>query len=143
MQDEEDEELVVKAKANRKSRIEQNKATTKKFLGEEGLKDIAEEKELIPIQRGILRLALSGAQIERGDIQGASSTLSDGWAKEFEVSLGNVGSNGLVTTKLSALQSAASKNDAGASRKAYVELVAELQSWTKTVGISDRLKGIN
>ena len=134
----------MKSKANRKSRIEQNKAVSKKFLGEEGIKDSAEEKELIPVQRGILRLAQSGAQIEGGDIRGAFSTLTDGqWAKEFEVAVGNLGSAGSVTTKLSALQSAASKNDASASRKAYVDLVAELQSWTQSVGISDRLKGIN
>lgn len=87
-------------------------------------------------------MAESGAQIEGGDIRGASNTLSDGWAKEFDIAVSKLGGSNGVTSKLSALQSAAGKNDAGASKKAYVELVAELQSWTASVGVADRLKGL-
>jgi hypothetical protein len=88
-------------------------------------------------------LAESGTQIEGGDIRGAASTLSDGWAKEFQVAVNNLGGSSSLSNKLSALQSAANKNDAGASKQAYVELVAELQSWTKALGVADRLRGIN
>ena len=141
--DEDDEELIEKAKANRAQRIQAQKATTRSFLTSEGLKDIAGEKDLIPVQRGINRLAQSGAQIEGGDIQAASITLSDGWAKEFDAAVTKLGGSDAVSSKLSALQSAAGKNDAIASKKAYVALVTELQSWQQSVGVSDRIRGIN
>ena len=61
--DEEDEELVEKAKANRKARLAQQQTTTRQFLKSEGLNDVKLDTELVPIQRAILKLAKSGAQV--------------------------------------------------------------------------------
>lgn len=142
-QDEDDEDLIEKAKANRKTRLAEQKATTRSFLTSEGLKDVAGDKDLIPVQKGVLRLSQIGVQIEGGDINAASLTLTDGWAKEFDTAAGKLGGSAGVITKLSALQSAAGKNDPGGSRKAYAELIAELRSWTQSAGIVDRIRGIN
>ena len=40
-------------------------------------------------------------------------------------------------------QAAASKGDLPASKRLYVELVAELQSWSSAEGLSNKLKGLN
>lgn len=61
--DEEDEELVEKAKANRKARLAQQQTTTRQFIKSEGLNDVKLDKELVPIQRAVLKLAKSGAQV--------------------------------------------------------------------------------
>jgi hypothetical protein len=58
--DEEDEELLERAKANRKQRLAAQKETTRDFLREEGLKDKQLDSELLPVQKAVFQLAKSG-----------------------------------------------------------------------------------
>lgn len=147
--DEEDEELVEKAKANRRSRLAQQKATTREFIQAEGLKNSQLDSQLIPVQKAVSSLAKSGSQIESGDLRGASATLSDAWAGEFEVAARSLSTSDAakasvdaVFTGLSDTKSAAGAGDANATKKSFVTLVAALESWAADVGVAESLKGL-
>jgi hypothetical protein len=58
--DEEDEELLERAKANRKQRLAAQKETTREFLREGGIKDKQLDSELLPVQKAVFQLAKSG-----------------------------------------------------------------------------------
>lgn len=58
--DEEDEELLNKAKANRKSKLAADKLIEREFLQDEGLKNRNLDKELVPVQKAIYSMAKSG-----------------------------------------------------------------------------------
>lgn len=58
--DEEDEEMLEKAKANRQRRLSQQKETTREFLQVEGLKNKQLDQELIPVQKAVAQLSKSG-----------------------------------------------------------------------------------
>ena len=59
--DEEDTEMLEKAKANRRQRLAAQRETTREFLSSEGLENRQLEQELVPVQRLVLDLAKSGA----------------------------------------------------------------------------------
>lgn len=58
--DEEDEELLERAKANRQKRLASQKETTREFLKEEGMTNRTLNSELIPVQKAVVQLAKSG-----------------------------------------------------------------------------------
>jgi hypothetical protein len=58
--DEEDEELLERAKANRQKRIASQKETTRAFLQEEGVTNRTLNAELVPVQKAVFQLAKSG-----------------------------------------------------------------------------------
>lgn len=58
--DEEDEEMLERAKANRQKRLLQQRETTREFLKEEGLKNGTLNQELVPVQKAVNQLAKSG-----------------------------------------------------------------------------------
>jgi hypothetical protein len=58
--DEEDEELLERAKANRAARLQKNQEVTRAFIKEEGLTNKQLDSELIPVQKAITKLAQSG-----------------------------------------------------------------------------------
>ncbi|GAX80983.1 hypothetical protein CEUSTIGMA_g8418.t1 [Chlamydomonas eustigma] len=141
--DEEDEELVEKAKANRQKKLAAQKETTREFLKAEGLKDTKLSQDLVVVQKGVFKLAEAGSKLEAGDIKAVSSNLSEPWLSQFEASVEKIGENGKdVVTKLGSLKTAASGGDVKVTKKAYVQLVAELQSWSSAAGVANRISGI-
>ena len=58
--DEEDEDMLERAKANRKKRLVEQRGTTREFIREEGLKNQLLDSELVPVQRAVNTLAKSG-----------------------------------------------------------------------------------
>ncbi len=58
--DEEDTEMLEKAKANRRKRLEEQRETTREFLNAEGLENRLLDQELVPVQRLVLDLAKTG-----------------------------------------------------------------------------------
>jgi hypothetical protein len=58
--DEEDTEMLEKAKANRRKRLAEQRETTREFLNAEGLENRQLDQELVPVQRLVLDLAKSG-----------------------------------------------------------------------------------
>jgi hypothetical protein len=81
--DEEDEEMVEKAKANRKARLQQDKQVAREFLSGEGIKDVADAKDLAPVQQAVFKLAEAGSKLEAGDVKAASAALSGSWLSAF------------------------------------------------------------
>lgn len=69
--DDDDEDLVIKAKENRKSRLKSEITTQKQFARTEGFKDMS----LAPLQKAVTQLARVGAQLSSGDVSAASGTL--------------------------------------------------------------------
>ena len=62
--DDEDEELVNKAKANRQKRIVEEKDTELDFAKKAGYNGVT----LLTIERGVKKLAKSGSELEAGDL---------------------------------------------------------------------------
>ena len=62
--DDEDEELVNKAKANRQSRMEVEKDSEEDFAKTGGYLGVA----MLTIERGVKKLAKSGSELEAGDL---------------------------------------------------------------------------
>ena len=62
--DDEDEELVSKAKANRQRRIVEEKDTEQVFAKSEGYNGVT----LLTIERGVKKLAKSGSELEAGNL---------------------------------------------------------------------------
>jgi hypothetical protein len=126
-----DEELVEKAKLNRRNKLAAQKLTTREFLQAAGLNDKALNAELVPVQKGIYQLQKAGSQLESGDARAASSTLSEGWVTEFQVASKKIGASEAVLLELGELKAAAGKGDLKASKKEYVQLVASIKAWAK------------
>lgn len=59
--DEEDEEMLEKAKANRKAKLAADKVIERNFLEEEGIKNKELSNDLVPVQKAIYNMAKSGS----------------------------------------------------------------------------------
>eukprot|EP00798_Chlamydomonas_sp_ICE-L_P023518 gene23518-9041_t len=141
--EEDDEEMVEKAKANRKARLEADRAITRDFLESEGIKDKQLAFEVAPLQTAIYKLAKSGAQLQDGDTKSVANSLGEPWVIDFvKASRGVGGDSETVLSKVDALKASAAKGDLPASKVAYVDLVATLKTWTVTNGISSKLVGL-
>lgn len=140
--DDDDEELVEKAKANRKARLEQDRLAVRKFMADEGLTNKELEKELALVQKGVFELAKTGSQVQSGDVKGAASTLSEPWVKAFTIGAGKFGYSDALVASVSELQETAVKGDAKAAKKAYVGVVDAVQAWANAASLSDKLRGL-
>ena len=141
--DDDDEELIEKARANRKSRLASERATEKAYSRSSGF----DKRELIPVQRAINSLGLTGKQLAAGEVSAAASTLSDGWTGDFRravesLSSSNSNAGAQVVNSLNALQSAATSGSLSTAKKEYVALVGSLESWASSAGIAGSLKGL-
>ncbi|KAG2492614.1 hypothetical protein HYH03_009030 [Edaphochlamys debaryana] len=143
--DEDDDDLVEKAKANRRARLAQQKGVTSDFLREENLRDARLERELVPVQKAVYKLAKSGSQLEAGDLSGAASTLSESWVAELgtvATALSGADEAGKLTSAIRSVQSSAAAGDASGSKRQFVALVGSLQSWAASTGLAGGLKGL-
>lgn len=142
--DEDDEEMIERAKANRKARLASQKETTREFLKSEGLNNAQLNKELIPVQKAIYKLAKSGSQLEAGDVSGAAATLSGNWVSDFKQATEAFpsASADLVLSSLSALQAAAASSNLKESKQEFVLVASALELWAEQAGVASSLKGL-
>eukprot|EP00882_Tetradesmus_deserticola_P003034 GHRQ01003221.1.p1 GENE.GHRQ01003221.1~~GHRQ01003221.1.p1 ORF type:complete len:217 (+),score=83.40 GHRQ01003221.1:835-1485(+) len=147
--DEEDEELLERAKAKRKQRLAAQKETTRDFLRDGGIKDKQLDSELLPVQKAVIQLAQSGSQLEAGDLKGVSANLSSGWVGEFERATSVLDASDAEKAKavaifdsISSLRDIASKGDLRGSKQQYVALVAALNEWAISTGLAKDLRGL-
>ncbi|KXZ55362.1 hypothetical protein GPECTOR_3g491 [Gonium pectorale] len=143
--DEEDEDQVAKAKANRRARLAQQRGVTRDFMASENLKDVRLEKELVPVQKAIYNLAKSGAELEAGDVKGAASTLSGPWVAEFSSVSATVSGKDVsakLTDAIKGVQAAAAAGDLNGSKRLFIILVSDLDTWVEEAGLSSSLKGL-
>jgi hypothetical protein len=142
--DEDDEDMIEKARANRKSRLATQKDTTRQFMKAEGLTNRELEKELIPVQKAVYNLAKSGSQLEAGDIQAVSATLSGSWVDDFKqvTAAFPAAPAGSVLDGLTTLKEAAAAADLKQSKQQFVLVASALESWAQDAGIAASLKGL-
>jgi hypothetical protein len=147
--DEEDEELLLKAKANRQKRLQAQKEVTREFLREDGLKDKLLDSELVPVQKAVFQLAKSGSQLESGDLKAASATLSSGWVDDFKRATAVLDANdteqaraAAIFDNISSLQDATKRGDVKVSKKTFVAVVSAVQDWANSTGLAANLKGL-
>lgn len=147
--DDDDENLVEKARLNRKSRLADERQAEKAFSQSEGFVNQSTKRDLVPVQRAVNSLGLTGKQLAAGEVAAAASTLSDTWAGEFGRAAEALSTEGAAKTsaaqvvaKLSDLQKAASSGSLANAKKEYVALVGSLESWASAAGIASSLKGL-
>lgn len=69
--DDDDEELIEKAKANRKSRLASEKAAEKEYAKSSGFAD----GEVVAVQIAVNKLAKSGEALAAGDLPAVAATV--------------------------------------------------------------------
>jgi acyl-CoA hydrolase len=143
--DEEDEDLLSKTKANRASKIKADLAMRNK----EKKKIEKVSVDLLPLQKGVYKLAESGSMLSSGDVSAANTILSDSWVSAFkdatlDVSVSDAAKSSVtsVVSGLSSLQEAVKSGSIVDSKKTYVALVASIQTWVVDAGVEGSLKGI-
>jgi hypothetical protein len=147
--DDDDEELVERARANRKNRLASERQAEKAFTRSEGFVSKTEQKDLVPVQRAVNSLALAGQQLAAGEVNAASATLSDGWTGDFKAAAQQLSFDGTaqasvskLLSDLSALQDATKGGSLGDAKAKYVALVGSLQGWVSDAGIAGAIKGL-
>jgi len=147
--DDDDEELVEKARANRRSRLASERQAEKAFSRAEGFVDRSAQKELVPVQRAVNSLALVGKQLSSGEVSAAAGTLNDAWAGDFRRAAESLSENGAakssaakVVAQLGELQEAANRGSLADAKQGYVALVGSFQGWSSDAGVASFLKGL-
>mmetsp|Transcript_22180 Transcript_22180/g.61330 ORF Transcript_22180/g.61330 Transcript_22180/m.61330 type:complete len:199 (+) Transcript_22180:50-646(+) len=141
--DEEDEELLKRAKENRAKTLAEQQQKTRSFMQSEGLANGKLNSDLVPVQKAVNKLAESGKLLEAGDAKQASRILTEPWVKNLKSATRKFsGPSDEVMTKLYALQDATKKDDLMESRTTFVSLVEALEVWASSAGVQSYLKGL-
>ncbi|KAK9841480.1 hypothetical protein WJX74_006583 [Apatococcus lobatus] len=143
-QDDEDEELINKAKSNRKSRVAQE-LTTEKTFAKENYNDTA----LTTVSRAVKKIAKSGDQLEKGDLKAVAANISDSWVAEFQKVANDLSrtdaaksSYPAIFKEISSLGSAASSGNSQSAKKEFVDTVSAIQAWADQAGIASQIIGL-
>jgi len=145
--DDEDEELVAKAIANRKNKIEQEKLRGKQFVREAGFKeqtaDVLAEKL---VQSAVTNLYDIGQTITAGDATKAAAAASGAWVAETTVAMTNesvtASDRDQVTTFTSGMASLARAGSAKDAKVAFVSAANALGAWCKQTGFDSKVVGL-
>jgi hypothetical protein len=147
--DEEDEELLERAKANRQKRLASQKETTREFLKEEGLTNKTLNSELIPVQKAVFQLAKSGSELEAGDLRAVSSTLDGSWVGDFQKAAAALDASDAqsagaqaIFDGIGSLKSSAGSGDLNGSKRQFVAVVGAVTDWANATGVTGDLKGL-
>jgi len=148
--DDEDEELLAKAKANRQKRLAEEREVEKAFVREEGFKAKNDAASIAYVQQGVTKLAKVGSLLEKGDLGGVAAVARDGkWVADFTSAAAALGGNdkakssaAAFTASVAALGASASKNNASGAKSDFIKAVDAIEDYTSTTGIQGRLKGL-
>ena len=144
--DDDDEEMVLKARQNRKNKLAGERQAEKEFSRSEGFVDKNSKKNLAIVQLAVNALAKVGNALASGNVGEAS-----GAAREIDAGVGaalqalsiNSGASSAASTtaaELSALLGALNGGDLAAAKKEYVDVVVNLTEWAIKANIE--LKGV-
>jgi hypothetical protein len=146
--DDDDEELVEKAKANRKSRLAVERNSERQFSRAEGFVDKGAKKNLGAVQLTVNALAKIGAALASGsvaDAAGAAAGLDVGnlaaAVKALSLTESAASAGETTASELGSLLSALRSGSLEAAKKEYVDSVVALTDWTVKANVSG-LKGI-
>lgn len=91
----------------------------------------------------------AGSQLEAGDLRGVSSTLSSNWVDDFQRATDALDTSdaekaqaSAIFEKITGLKASVSSGDLKGSKRQYVTLVAAVEDWAKSTGLSANLKGL-
>ncbi|GAB5367127.1 hypothetical protein AAMO2058_001202700 [Amorphochlora amoebiformis] len=150
--DDDDAELVAKAKANRKARIAEEKKIENEFLRAEGFTNKAERIELVPITRAVARLADLGKSIAENNVVSASSYLANdggngGWIEPLIKKVGDLSDNNnskasamSLVSSIESLTKAASAKDVSKLKVGYINTVSALEKWAVDADVAAFLR---
>ncbi|CAL5229247.1 g12535 [Coccomyxa viridis] len=144
--DDDDEELIEKAKANRKSRLQTEKVAEKEYAKTGGFAD----SEVVAVQVAVNKLAKSGEALAAGDLPAVAATVgSDAWVGEFQKASTGLSTNedakksaNAIFQGIGALESSAKSGSLQEAKKNFVTAVSALQTWAESAGIAASLKGL-
>ncbi|KAK9823778.1 hypothetical protein WJX72_005437 [[Myrmecia] bisecta] len=143
--DDDDEELIEKAKANRKTRLADERAAEKQYVKEAGFAN----GEIVTVQRAVKKLAKSGSELESGNLSAVATTVGDSWVGAFEkvaldlsTSKASKKSANDVLKGISALEASARAGSLADSKRNFVSTVSALQTWANAAGIAGSIKGL-
>ena len=146
--DDDDEEMVERAKANRRKRLAGEKKAEQAFSRSEGFVDKSTKKEIVSVQIAVNALAKAGEALASSDVGSAANALSGQWSAEFEDAAKALSINDdtkaaaeATIAEIGALKQAASSGSLDSAKKEYDDAVTALTSWTSKAAISS-LKGI-
>ncbi|KAK9832099.1 hypothetical protein WJX81_006978 [Elliptochloris bilobata] len=143
--DDDDEELIEKAKANRKARLASEKEVETEFKKSGGFA----EGEVVVVQRAVNRLARSGEALAAGDLSTVAATVTGAWVSELEKVAAGLSTSdaaresvGAVLQGINRLGENAKSGALEDAKRSFVTSVSALQSWAETAGIAGELKGL-
>eukprot|EP00746_Dinoflagellata_sp_MGD_P002765 gnl/MRDRNA2_/MRDRNA2_105406_c0_seq1.p1 gnl/MRDRNA2_/MRDRNA2_105406_c0~~gnl/MRDRNA2_/MRDRNA2_105406_c0_seq1.p1 ORF type:complete len:295 (-),score=61.60 gnl/MRDRNA2_/MRDRNA2_105406_c0_seq1:105-989(-) len=148
--DDEDSDLLAKAKANRKARIQAEKQAERAYVetGEKGPpKNL--DRELLPVQIAIKQLGLAGADLEKGDTKAAASELTESMIGDLNKAILKVSNtndskalSGTVFKSIKSLQNAANSGKLKEAKSSFVATVGDLTDWAKAAQVATLLRGL-
>ncbi|EIE22928.1 hypothetical protein COCSUDRAFT_53704 [Coccomyxa subellipsoidea C-169] len=144
--DDDDEELIEKAKANRKSRLASEKVAEKEYAKTGGFAD----GEVVAVQIAVNKLAKSGEALAAGDLPAVAATVgSDAWVGEFQRATSGLSTSdaakksaNAVFEGIGALENSAKSGSLVDAKRSFVTAVSALQTWADDAGIAASLKGL-
>jgi hypothetical protein len=146
--DDDDEDMIEKAKANRKKRLAGEKQAEKEFSRSEGFVDKNAKQNLVVVQLAVNALAKVGESLAQGSVAEASSAVGDvnmntlaGAVKSLSLNGESQSAGETVVSELGSLVSALGSGSLSAAKKEYVDTVIALTDWTVKANVSG-LKGI-
>jgi len=151
--DDDDAELLEKAKARRSERIKEEKKLESDFLRAEGITNKKARVELVPVTRAVARLADLGKAISEKNLIEVSTSLSPdkggtgGWIQPLMDKVTEISTSDASKSSASSLQDAfngmtkaASNKDVMALKKGYVTTVTALERWAIDADVAEYLR---
>jgi hypothetical protein len=146
--DDDDEDMIEKAKANRKKRLAGEKQAEKEFSRSEGFVDKNAKQNLVAVQLAVNALAKVGEDLAQGDVakaNGAAQELNinklEAAIKALSINADSQNAGGVAMSELNSLLSSLNSGSIGGAKKEYVDSVIALTDWTVKANVTG-LQGI-
>lgn len=146
--DDDDEEMVQKAKANRQKRLAGEKKAEKEFSRAEGFVDRGSKQDIAAVQLAVNALAKIGEALAQGSVEqanaaagGLDASKTAASVKTLSLDSASQSAGETAMAELNSLVSALGSGSLDGAKKEYVDTVIALTDWTVKANISG-LKGI-
>jgi hypothetical protein len=147
--DDDDLDLVVKARANRSARLSSEKTTEARFSAEGGA-----AKKVGPLaaaQKAVRKLSRSASALDAGSASDAAAALSGPWAADFAVAAAALSGDAAslagkaaaaAVAAVDAYVAVARAGDLAKSKAGFVTAATAVQGWAKAAGVAAQLTGL-
>eukprot|EP00740_Mantoniella_antarctica_P003155 CAMPEP_0181362770 /NCGR_PEP_ID=MMETSP1106-20121128/8254_1 /TAXON_ID=81844 /ORGANISM="Mantoniella antarctica, Strain SL-175" /LENGTH=206 /DNA_ID=CAMNT_0023476887 /DNA_START=75 /DNA_END=695 /DNA_ORIENTATION=+ len=137
--DDEDDELLAKAKAGRVGRIQTERALEKTYVTKNELKS---DVDTAKVQVAVFKLSKAGGLIESGDLPSAAEALGLGsWVTDLSDAGAKLGQSPKAFLEdVIELKKACVSSDAKVAKKAYVKAARSLETFAKDTKTAETLK---